>query len=198
VAQIGAAIGREFSHALLASVARKPDDIFGDGVNIAVRLEGIAEPGGVCISDDAHRQIRGKVDVAFDDMGSQSLKNRTLSPVVEPFIGHVREEIWMDVTVEEMEKRVARWGKVKPYEQTFIESRLPGFEKRLYKIINRGVLENKGVEAAGQRFAEQALMQALTHAAIPFTLCGNCRGRKRPSGGVCGVRPGRSSVRRSS
>ena len=50
-------------------------DIFGDGVNIAVRLEGIAEPGGVCISDDAHRQIRGKVNVAFDDMGSQSLKN---------------------------------------------------------------------------------------------------------------------------
>jgi mannose-6-phosphate isomerase-like protein (cupin superfamily) len=54
----------------------------------------------------------------------------------------------MDITVEEMEKRVARWGKVKPYEQTFIESRLPGFEKRLYKIINRGVLENKGVQPA--------------------------------------------------
>jgi TolB-like protein/class 3 adenylate cyclase/Flp pilus assembly protein TadD len=51
------------------------DDIFGDGVNIAARLEGIAEPGGICISDDAHRQIRGKVDIAFDDMGSQSLKN---------------------------------------------------------------------------------------------------------------------------
>ena len=45
------------------------NDIFGDGVNIAARLEGIAEPGGVCISDDAHRQIRGKVDIAFDDMG---------------------------------------------------------------------------------------------------------------------------------
>ena len=40
------------------------NDIFGDGVNIAARLEGIAEPGGVCISDDAQRQIRGKVDVA--------------------------------------------------------------------------------------------------------------------------------------
>src|SRR5215510_5008270 len=51
------------------------NDIFGDGVNIAARLEGIAEPGGVCISDDAQRQIRGKVDTAFEDMGSQSLKN---------------------------------------------------------------------------------------------------------------------------
>jgi TolB-like protein/class 3 adenylate cyclase/tetratricopeptide (TPR) repeat protein len=51
------------------------NDIFGDAVNIAVRLEGIAEPGGVCISDDAQRQVRGKVDIAFDDMGSQSLKN---------------------------------------------------------------------------------------------------------------------------
>ena len=51
------------------------NDIFGDGVNIAARLEGIAEPGGVCISDDAQRQIRGKVDIAFEDMGSQNLKN---------------------------------------------------------------------------------------------------------------------------
>src|SRR5271170_7346608 len=50
-------------------------DIFGDGVNIAARLEGIAEAGGICISDDAQRQIRGKVDTAFEDIGPQSLKN---------------------------------------------------------------------------------------------------------------------------
>jgi adenylate cyclase len=55
------------------------NDIFGDGVNIAARLEGIAEPGGLCISDDAQRQIRGKIDIAFDDMGPQVLKN-----IVEP------------------------------------------------------------------------------------------------------------------
>ena len=51
------------------------NDIFGDGVNIAARLEGIAEPGGVCVSDDAYRQIRGKVEIAFDDLGPQTLKN---------------------------------------------------------------------------------------------------------------------------
>ena len=55
------------------------DDIFGDGVNIAARLEGIAEPGGICVSDDAQRQIRGKIDLAFHDLGPQSLKN-----IVEP------------------------------------------------------------------------------------------------------------------
>jgi TolB-like protein len=51
------------------------NDIFGDGVNIAARLEGIAEPGGICLSDDAYRQIRGKVDIVCNDLGPQTLKN---------------------------------------------------------------------------------------------------------------------------
>jgi TolB-like protein/class 3 adenylate cyclase len=59
----------------IGDIIIEDDDFFGDGVNIAVRLEGIAEPGGICISDDARRQIRGKVDIAFDDMGPQVLKN---------------------------------------------------------------------------------------------------------------------------
>ena len=50
-------------------------DIFGDGVNIAARLEGIAAPGGICLSDDTFRQVRGKIDVAFEDEGDQQLKN---------------------------------------------------------------------------------------------------------------------------
>jgi hypothetical protein len=53
------------------------NDSFGDGVNIASRLEGIGELGGVCISDDAQRQVRGKVDVGFDDLGPKTLKNIT-------------------------------------------------------------------------------------------------------------------------
>jgi adenylate cyclase len=51
------------------------DDIFGDGVNIAARLEGISQPGGICISDDTYRQVRGKIDVHFQDSGEQELKN---------------------------------------------------------------------------------------------------------------------------
>jgi len=49
--------------------------IYGDGINVAARLEGIAEPGGVCVSEDAYRQTRGKVNAEFIDIGEQSLKN---------------------------------------------------------------------------------------------------------------------------
>jgi TolB-like protein/class 3 adenylate cyclase len=51
------------------------NDIFGDGVNIAARLESVAEPGGVCMSNDAYRQVRGKVEINCDDLGPQPLKN---------------------------------------------------------------------------------------------------------------------------
>src|SRR5215475_13783913 len=50
-------------------------DIFGDGVNIAARLESIAPPGSVCISEDVYRQVRGKLDATFEDVGEQKLKN---------------------------------------------------------------------------------------------------------------------------
>jgi TolB-like protein/class 3 adenylate cyclase/tetratricopeptide (TPR) repeat protein len=50
-------------------------DIFGDGVNIAARLESIAEPGGICVSSAAYDQVRGKVGVEFADLGEQNLKN---------------------------------------------------------------------------------------------------------------------------
>jgi adenylate cyclase len=51
------------------------DDIFGDGVNVAARVENECEPGGVCLSDDAFRQVRGKTRFVFDDLGERSLKN---------------------------------------------------------------------------------------------------------------------------
>src|SRR5262245_28553332 len=59
----------------IGDVIAEPHDIFGDGVNIAVRLESIAEPGGICISSSAYEQVRGKVPVNFTDLGEQNLKN---------------------------------------------------------------------------------------------------------------------------
>src|SRR5467141_1268637 len=50
-------------------------DIFGDGVNVAARLEGLAEPGGICVSARVREDAAGKLDLAFEDMGEQALKN---------------------------------------------------------------------------------------------------------------------------
>src|SRR5579871_2709368 len=50
-------------------------DIFGDGVNVAARVEAECEPGGVCLSGNAFEQVRGKIGYAFEDMGERSLKN---------------------------------------------------------------------------------------------------------------------------
>ncbi len=51
------------------------DDVYGEGVNVAARLEGLAEPGGITISDRVYADVRGKVDVGFEDQGIQNLKN---------------------------------------------------------------------------------------------------------------------------
>jgi TolB-like protein/class 3 adenylate cyclase/Tfp pilus assembly protein PilF len=62
----------------IGDVIVEPHDIFGDGVNIAARLESIAEPGGICISSSAYDHVRGKVRVEFADLGIQNLKNIAL------------------------------------------------------------------------------------------------------------------------
>jgi adenylate cyclase len=61
-------------------------DLFGDGINIAVRLEGVADPGGILISEKVHSEVEGKLDVGFEDRGEQQLKN--ISRPVRVFAVH--------------------------------------------------------------------------------------------------------------
>src|SRR5208282_5485813 len=59
----------------LGDVIYDNDRIFGDGINVAARLEGIAEPGGICVSRKVHEEIRGKLKFAYEDLGDRQLKN---------------------------------------------------------------------------------------------------------------------------
>src|SRR5271168_2555165 len=59
----------------LGDIISEEGDIFGDGVNIAARLEALAEPGGICLSTAAHEQVRDRLDIAFEDLGEQQFKN---------------------------------------------------------------------------------------------------------------------------
>ena len=71
----------------LGDVVEEGDgDLMGDGVNIAARLEAIAEPGGICISDDAFRQVKSRLDLKVTDLGAVKLKN-----IAEPIRAHALE-----------------------------------------------------------------------------------------------------------
>jgi adenylate cyclase len=59
----------------LGDVAVEGERIYGDGINIAARLEGLAEAGGICISGMVHSQVRNKLDLGYEDLGDQSIKN---------------------------------------------------------------------------------------------------------------------------
>lgn len=59
----------------LGEIVADKDDIYGEGVNLAARLEGLAEPGGICISEDVYRQVRNKLSIHFEYLGEKSLKN---------------------------------------------------------------------------------------------------------------------------
>src|SRR6202158_217449 len=60
----------------LGDVVEESDgDLMGDGVNIAARLEGVAKPGAICLSEDAYRQVRARLDLAITDLGEAQLKN---------------------------------------------------------------------------------------------------------------------------
>lgn len=59
----------------LGEVIVDGEDLFGDGVNVAARLESLSDPGGICVSASVHQQVEGRIDCAFEDMGEQEVKN---------------------------------------------------------------------------------------------------------------------------
>jgi class 3 adenylate cyclase/pimeloyl-ACP methyl ester carboxylesterase len=91
------------------------DDIFGDGVNIAARLETLCEPGGVCISRAANDQIRDKLSIAFADLGEQAVKNISRAIGVFGLTAKDIEGLPASVASKEIEDAAA--AATKPYEQ---------------------------------------------------------------------------------
>jgi adenylate cyclase len=79
----------------LGDVIIEGDDIYGDGVNVAARLEGIAEPGGVCVSDLVRQSVASKLKLTFEDMGEQLVKN-IADPIRTYRIDVGRREILID------------------------------------------------------------------------------------------------------
>ena len=72
----GLACGVATSMTSICDVVEESDcDLMGDSVNIAARLEGIADPGGICLSEDAYRQVRDRLKEGFADLGEKELKN---------------------------------------------------------------------------------------------------------------------------
>src|SRR5229473_2511418 len=59
----------------LGDVIIEGSDLYGDGVNLAARLEGLAEPGGICLSEAAHHHVASKLRLGYHDLGEQSVKN---------------------------------------------------------------------------------------------------------------------------
>lgn len=82
----------------LGDVIVEDGDIHGDGVNIASRLEALAQPGGICLSDDVYRHTRGKIEAQFEDIGEQKLKNvadpvRVYTAVAGPALRETRGSV---------------------------------------------------------------------------------------------------------
>src|SRR6516162_2861384 len=64
----------------LGDVVEESDgDLMGDGVNIAARLEGVAQPGAICLSEQAYWQVKGRLDLKVTDLGATHLKKRSTS-----------------------------------------------------------------------------------------------------------------------
>ena len=92
----------------LGDVLHKDDRIYGDGVNIAARIESLADPGGICVSRGVYEQVDGKLDIGFADLGSLSVKNikkpvNIYKVLIDPYDGHAT------IGVPKAKTQMRRW-----------------------------------------------------------------------------------------
>jgi adenylate cyclase len=88
-------------------VEESDGDLMGDGINVAARLEGVAKPGSICLSEDAYRQVKSRLDLRVSDLGLTQLKN-----IVEPL--HVYS---LDVAQPADTPRLPRWRRGKRHDR---------------------------------------------------------------------------------
>ena len=157
------------------------NDIFGDGVNIAARLEGLAEPGGICVSGRVHEDVQGKFDIAFEDIGDQQLRNisrpvkafriaptksergavpsassKKPSIAVLPFqnmSGDPEQEYFTDGMVDEIITGLSRikWLSVVSRNSSYIYKNKPAAIKNIVEKLGVRYVLEGGVRKAGNR-----------------------------------------------
>src|SRR4030095_6967900 len=110
----------------LGDIIVEGDDIFGDGVNVAARLQEIAAPGGICISSRVHEDVRDRLDAAFDDGGTQTLKN-----IVRP----VQVWRWQLGTTAPPQATHAPAALPLPDKQVFDTTQQPSFARQRLSIV---------------------------------------------------------------
>ena len=87
-------------------VEESDGDLMGDGVNIAARLEGVAKPGAICLSEDAYRQVKSRLDLAVTDLGQTQLKN--IAEPLRVFSIEVGKPAEANSTASTLKKRATR------------------------------------------------------------------------------------------
>jgi adenylate cyclase len=164
----------------VGDVVVEDGDIFGDGVNVAARLEGLADPGGICVSARVQEDTAGRLDLTFDDLGDQSLKNIARSRVlplpdkpsiaVLPFAnmsGDPEQEYFADGMVEEIITALSRicWLFVIARNSSFTYKGKAIDVKQVGRELGvRYVLEGSVRKAGGRVRITAQLIDALTGA----------------------------------
>jgi TolB-like protein/Tfp pilus assembly protein PilF len=157
------------------------NDIFGDGVNVAARLESLAEPGGICVSGRVHEDVQGRFDIAFEDIGDRQLKNISrpvktfrvaptksthgavpLAPSKKPSIailpfqnmsGDPQQEYFTDGMVDEIITGLSRikWLSVVSRNSSYIYKNKPAAVKDVAEKLGVRYVLEGGVRKAGNR-----------------------------------------------